>query len=71
MKICKYVDLMMVMHYLFLNLITDKTLNSTTEENDDEMEDDSPKKKFNWEQTITEVLKSKGELSLKKLKKKV
>ncbi|XP_063433467.1 cell growth-regulating nucleolar protein-like [Mytilus trossulus] len=49
----------------------DKTLNSTTEENDDEVEDDSPKKKFNWEQTITEVLKSKGEITLKKLKKKV
>lgn len=39
---------------------------------EDEDEDDNSKRvKFNWEDTIATVLKSKGEISLKKLKKKV
>ncbi|RUS81402.1 hypothetical protein EGW08_010840 [Elysia chlorotica] len=40
---------------------------------DDQLDCEEPKKngKFNWEQTITKVLESKGEISLKKLRKKV
>ena len=45
------------------------------EENDEEdvNEDDSKssKVKFDWESIITEVLKKKGEMPLKKLRKKV
>jgi hypothetical protein len=45
-------------------------LNTTTEDNDEDNVVSSGIK-FNWEDTITAVLSSKGETSIKKLKKKV
>ncbi|XP_041369146.1 cell growth-regulating nucleolar protein-like isoform X2 [Gigantopelta aegis] len=47
----------------------------TEDNSDNNSEEEVPSKKkktkFNWEEVITEVLKTKGEISLKKLRKKV
>lgn len=49
----------------------DKSLNVTSEETEGDSEETGKSRKFDWEGTITAVLSSKGEVSLKKLKKKV
>ncbi|BFY98279.1 hypothetical protein BsWGS_01319 [Bradybaena similaris] len=57
------------------NECTTNTDNETEEKNDDDIPEPKKKKtkkvKFNWEATILEVLESKGEMTLKKLQKKV
>ena len=51
-------------------------LNTDLDETIDEPQSDEPEKKqyktkFNWTDVILEVLKKKGEISIKKLRKKV
>lgn len=49
---------------------SDSNLNSSSTMNEND-EDSGGQVKFDWEDTISSILKSKGEISLKKLKKKV
>lgn len=57
----------------YFNYRTDKLNGEEENDEEDVNEDDSKssKVKFDWESIITEVLKKKGEMPLKKLRKKV
>lgn len=66
-----YMYLSLFINFFFIILWVIEKLNGGEEEGEVNEEDSKSTEKFEWEEVITAVLEKKGEMPIKKLRKKV